>query len=78
MRTIIEIPDDDVNVLDKMSKQEECSRAAIIRNAIKDYIEKNKEQHSSAVLSQAFGMWQKTPVDGLSYEDKIRNEWNKS
>ena len=78
MRTIIDIPEADISLLDKMSKKAACSRAATIRNAIKDYIEKNKAKHTETVLSQAFGIWKDSPVDGLAYEDEIRKEWDRT
>jgi metal-responsive CopG/Arc/MetJ family transcriptional regulator len=78
MRTIIEIPETDVALLDKMSKKADCSRAAIIRNAIKEYIDKNKELHTETVFSRAFGIWKDSPVNALDYEDKIRKEWDRT
>ena len=72
MRTIIEVPDDIIKNLDRVSKQEQKSRAAVVREAIQLYLDK-KQVVSSEV---AFGLWKKRVEDGLQYQKKIRAEWD--
>ena len=75
MRTIVDIPDNHVKVLDQLSKKKKLSRANIIRQAIAGYIANyNKSQKS---YESAFGVWKNKPIDGLAYQQKLRDEWNK-
>ncbi|MCF3649571.1 CopG family transcriptional regulator [Synoicihabitans lomoniglobus] len=72
MRTIIELPDDQVTALAELCDREKISRAEAIRRAV-DVMLTEKQ-----VLSRdaAFGAWaqrgdSRTAVDGL------REEWNR-
>jgi len=71
MRTLVDLGDTQIKALDELSKREKRSRAALIRQAIDDYLAK---QHSKPE-SNAFGLWGKRKVDGLAYQDKVRREW---
>ena len=57
--------------LDELSKREKRSRAALIRQAIDDYL--RKRHHTQE--GEAFGLWGKRKVDGLAYQEKVRGEW---
>lgn len=71
MRTIVDLPERQIEALAKLSEKENTSRAAIIRLAIDDYIEKHQ-----AALSAAFGLWKDKPIDGLEYQERLRSEWD--
>ena len=74
MRTIVDIPNAQIQVLDKLSKKKNVSRAEIIRQALAKYIEsaiKAKKNYKSV-----FGIWKKKDIDALSYQNKLRDEWN--
>jgi metal-responsive CopG/Arc/MetJ family transcriptional regulator len=71
MRTLVDIGDSQVRELDELSKQEERSRAALIREAIDDYLAKRHAKRGG----DAFGLWGKRKVDGLAYQEKVRREW---
>ncbi len=66
MRTLVDLGDTQIQALDELSKKEKRSRAALIRQAIDDYLKKE---------SDAFGLWGKRSVDGLDYQEKVRREW---
>lgn len=72
MRTLVDLGEDRVKELDKLSKQERKSRAALIRQAVDDYLSK---QRRSAPQKRAFGLWKDVPIDGLEYQEKMRDEW---
>jgi metal-responsive CopG/Arc/MetJ family transcriptional regulator len=72
MRTIIEVPDDVIQTLDRVRKSQRKSRAAIIRDAIQVYLEGTKVKDDDA----AFGIWKEKGVDGLRYQEKLRSEWD--
>jgi len=73
MRTIIEIPDKMLHALDIAREKQKCSRAAIIREAISAFLDRNKHQ---ANLNQSFGIWRDQKKDGLEYQEQLREEWS--
>ena len=76
MRTIIEIPNPTVERLDELCQQQKCSRAAIIRKAIEEFLAKQTERSESEIYNQIFGIRRKNPVDGVEYQNKLRKEWS--
>lgn len=73
MRTIIELPDDQLEALGILCVQEKASRAELIRRAVGDYL--NAKQAGKG--QGAFGLWKKKKVNALKYEAKLRAEWSK-
>ena len=71
MRTIIELPEDQVEALANLCRTEGISRAEAIRRAVAEYMD--KQRHATA--AGAFGLWRDRPVDGLEYERQLRDEW---
>jgi metal-responsive CopG/Arc/MetJ family transcriptional regulator len=71
MRTLVDLGDSQIQALDELSKKDKRSRAALIRQAIDDYLAKrhNKQEGNT------FGLWGKRKVDGLAYQEKVRREW---
>jgi metal-responsive CopG/Arc/MetJ family transcriptional regulator len=71
MRTLVDVGDSRLQELDELSKQEKRSRAALIREAIDDFLAKRRNKYQG----DAFGLWGKQKIDGLAYQKKVRNEW---
>jgi len=71
MRILVDVGDTQIRELDELSKNEKRSRAALIREAIDDYLAKRRKTHEG----DAFGLWGKRKVDGLVYQEKVRGEW---
>ena len=71
MRTVVDLADRQLEALNELSKQEKRSRAALIREAIDDYLAKRRSKQES----EAFGLWGKRKVCGLTYQRKVRSEW---
>lgn len=71
MRTLVDLGDTQVQALDELSKKDKCSRAALIRQAIDDYLAKRQGRTEG----DAFGLWGTRKVDGLDYQEKVRREW---
>ncbi|MEH2503427.1 metal-responsive CopG/Arc/MetJ family transcriptional regulator [Bradyrhizobium sp. AZCC 1578] len=71
MRTLVDLGDGQIQALDELSKQDKRSRAALIRQAIDDYLAKRHSKQED----DAFGLWGKRKVDGLAYQEKVRREW---
>ncbi len=71
MRTLVDLGDTQIQALDELSKKEKRSRAALIRQAIDDYLAKRRDKQEG----DAFGLWGNRKVDGLAYQEKVRGEW---
>ena len=71
MRTLVDIGEAELEALDRLAKEENVSRASVIRSAIGDYLARNVKDRQSA----AFGLWKQDPVDGLKFQTEIRSEW---
>lgn len=70
MRTLVDIPDRQVEELAMICDAKRVSRAEVIRQAIAVFIEQNKPS-----VVDAFGIWKSKKVDGLAYQEKMRAEW---
>lgn len=76
MRTIVDIPDTQVKFLKQLSEKKKMSRAEIIRRALNNYI----TEHNKTVTGykSAFGSWGESNLkDGVSYQQKLRDEWER-
>lgn len=71
MRTIIELPGDQLEALASLCRSEGISRAEAIRRAVAQYI----GQRRDATASGAFGLWRDRPVDGVELQRQLRDEW---
>jgi len=71
MRALVDMDEGQVKELDPLARKQKRSRAALIREAINDYLEKRKQETAES----AFGLWGKGKIDGLAYQEKIRSEW---
>jgi hypothetical protein len=71
MRTIIELPEDQLDALADLCRSEGISRAEAIRQAVAHY---TRGRRSKAVTA-AFGLWRNREMDGLEYERQLRDEW---
>lgn len=70
MRALVDIPDKKLADLGAICESLNVSRAEAIRQAIDCYIELHK-----ADAQTAFGLWKNQAVDGLAYQEKVREEW---
>lgn len=73
MRTIIDIPDEDVKILNQLSKKKKTSRAEIIRQALTNYITEYSKLRKS--YSKAFGIWKGKKINSINYQKQLRSEW---
>jgi hypothetical protein len=71
VRTIIELPDDQIEALASLCRSEGISRAEAIRRAVAHYV----GQRRHATVAAAFGLWRDRPIDGLEFERELRDEW---
>lgn len=71
MRALIDMNDAQVEALDALAKRVRQSRAALIRAAIDDYLDRHRREE----VEDGFGLWGRRTVDGLDYQEKARGEW---
>ena len=71
MRTIIDLPADQLAALSVVCEREGISRAEAIRRAVREFT----RAQSAATQAEAFGLWRHRRVAGLAYERTIRAEW---
>jgi hypothetical protein len=72
-RFLVDVPADDVRKLDEIAKREGKSRAAVLREAVSNYLEESQKEG----FEKYFGLWERhgSTVDGLEYERQLRDEW---
>jgi len=70
-RILVDLPDAQVAELAEIVDAEQRPRAAVIRDAIDDYI----AQHRPSLASDVFGLWKGRKIDGLEYQQELRSEW---
>ena len=75
MRTLVDIPEQDLEALNRMSKAENVSRAELVRRAIALYLTPRKRDNSG--LREAFGLWKDRNEDALEYQERMRREWDR-
>ena len=71
MRTLVDLGDARIKALDELARIEKLSRAAVIRQAVDDYLAKRRTKQQE----DAFGLWGDRKLDGLAYQEKLRGEW---
>jgi hypothetical protein len=74
MRTLIDLPEDDMKWLDRKAAEEGKSRAALVREAVSTYRAKVKPAGDKSWLDQAFGIWKdRTDVgDAVEWQRRER------
>ena len=73
MRTIIELPEEQIEALDGICRREGISRAEAVRQAVSLLMRERGASRSGL----AFGIWEgRRTADGLAYQEKLRREWN--
>ena len=72
-RFLVDVPEEDVIRLDALAKAEGKSRAALLREAVANYIAAESKQG----FEKYFGLWERhgSTVDGLEYERELRDQW---
>jgi len=73
MRTLVDIPENDLSRLTKMSKTRKVSRSQLVRNAVSRFLQ--EEEPDS--LDKLFGIWADRNIDGLEYQEQMRREWER-
>ena len=71
MRTIVDIPDDQVAALKRLGEQAQVSRSELVRRAVGEYLQRHAIDNDDV----AFGLWREQSIDGLALQESLRSEW---
>ena len=74
MRTLVDIPQEWITLLDRETAVEKVSRAELIRRAISGFLETRRKKKN---IRDFFGIWKSRKIDGVAYQRKLRSEWNR-
>jgi len=73
MRTIVDLPKEQIEALKALGERFDLPRAELVRRAVADYVARNLPLPDDA----AFGLWKDRVEDGLRYQERLRSEWGK-
>jgi len=68
MRTLVDIPESDLNEIKKITK----NRSEFVRKAIRLSLDAHRVPED---INQFFGMFAGEIEDGMAFQDRMRNEW---
>ncbi len=74
MRTIVDLPDTQVEALKRLSDEAHLSRAELMRRAVAEYLSRHQPVKNGDV---SFGLWKKRKRDGVEYQQELRAEWDR-
>jgi predicted transcriptional regulator len=74
-RFLVDVPADDVRKLDEIAKREGKSRAAVLREAVFNYLEESRKEG----FEKYFGLWARhgIAVEPHEYDRQRRAEWTR-
>lgn len=74
MRTLVDIPDEDIEKLDALAARSKRSRAAAIREAVKLYLVQNADNNDW--IQRWAGLWEGRDdiPDGVDYQRSMRED----
>lgn len=75
MRVLIDLPNDDIDWLDRKAAEVGKSRAALVREVIATY----RTEAGRRGIERHFGSWKarKGQLDGLEFQRRAREDWNR-
>ncbi len=82
MQTLIDIPEEDLTRLDKLSEDRQVPRDKLVRDAVSGYLAAQPDPmqdqpHPDDAIDKAFGLWRHRNEDGLAYQERLRSEWER-
>lgn len=79
MRTLIDLPEDDMKWLDRKAAEQGKSRAALVREAVSNYRAASKPVQDMSWLDDAFGIWKhRTDIgDAVEWQRRERASWTR-
>jgi Arc/MetJ-type ribon-helix-helix transcriptional regulator len=74
MRTIIDLPEDQIRAIDAWRKTRGVSRAEAIRQAVSKLL--TDAETRGVLLDATHGIWADRPEDGVTMQRRLRAEWD--
>jgi metal-responsive CopG/Arc/MetJ family transcriptional regulator len=71
MRTLIDIPEEDLKLLTQVAKKLSISRSEFVRQVVARSLAPHRQKMNHA----AFGAWSEFSEDGVAYQERMRAEW---
>ena len=78
-RTLINLPDEDKDWLDRAAREQQVSMATLVREAVHEYRVRQEsigQPDLAAALERTCGLWCRG--DGLAWQEKLRDEWERT
>ncbi|UFH48690.1 ribbon-helix-helix protein, CopG family [Pseudomonas sp. KNUC1026] len=72
-RILVDLPDDQLESLATIGAREMRPRAALIRDAVAQYLSSHRSAEQTS--AKVFGLWRDRAVDGVKYQQELREEW---
>lgn len=72
MRTIVDLPENQVRELAELCKVQQISRAEAIRRALAQML----SQKQTTGRESAFGAWKSRKMDSRKFVENLRQEWD--
>lgn len=69
-RTLIDIPQEQLQALNEIAQEKSTSRSALVRTAIEEFLSKQSKP------IDAFGILKNNKINGLKLQNQLRDEWN--
>ncbi|WP_018862257.1 MULTISPECIES: CopG family transcriptional regulator [unclassified Thioalkalivibrio] len=73
MRTIVDIPEQELRAIKALARREKISQTEAIRRAVRSYL---KDHPPPGQDAPAFGIWGQRQ-DGVEYQEARRDEWSR-
>ena len=74
MRTIVDLPTEQLGALARLCEQQQISRAEAVRRAVDRLLKESLVDRRDA----GFGIWKHKRIKGRQFVAKLRAEWNHS
>ena len=75
IRTVISLDPDDKRWLDEKAKEDNVTMTEVVRRAVRKMREDEEQPSFEELLEKTAGSWRNG--DGLEYQRKIREEWDR-
>jgi hypothetical protein len=72
MRTIVDIPEKQLDALAQLCAQQNISRAEAVRRAVDRLLKESSTPRKDA----GFGIWKSKRIDSRKFVEKLRSEWS--
>jgi len=72
MRTIVDLPDEQLRALARLCEKLEISRAEAVRRAVDRLIKESKSDQKDV----GFGIWKHKKIESRKFVERLRKEWS--